>query len=299
MARRGRDLFEMLRERGGGRSSTSAKPSSSPKQGSPGRSSSSSKAGSSGKASAPASARAEQRADSGPGLLARLRATARALVANPASTAAAERTQPRVRISAPAGLDQPVHGRGSGAGMGLVAVAAVALLAGFVLGRLSAGPGTGAEAALRTTAGTVGNRPGWVPTGVPGSPTGAPGKPAPTLSAEQEEASLSNLAYPLLQCPALERARAAAAAAWLRDQGIPNARIRPVEDLSGNPWFLVLCYTTPQDQARDLERLRSLELTTEFDARSAAQNGTVSSMRSGLASNPTPLDLTKLKKKRP
>ncbi|MBI5849510.1 MAG: hypothetical protein HZB39_00500 [Planctomycetes bacterium] len=190
--------------------------------------------------------------------------------------------------------------------MALVAVAAVALLCGFFLGRVTAD----AKAATgrgdlqidgAPAGGHEGARPGPPPADV-GEDRGA--KPEQTaaprvvpLTREQEEAQVSNLAWLLLKCPARDRARAASAAVWLRDHGLPNARIRQVAvQADGSQlWYLVLCYTTQDTQAQDLERLRSLDLPTTFD--SPTNEGTLSSLRESVRGLRVPYDTSNFKRR--
>ena len=225
MARRGRDLFELLRDRSGAgaRASTkSVRGTSRPRA-------------------------AKARGDRRGGLFARLGESARALVGSePAAAKAAAAARPPVApaVTAPGGL-------------GVVAVVLAALLLGFLVGRWTASPVGPDRAELRRSAGNPGERPGALVSGL--------GTPAPALSAAAEEETLSNLGFFLLQCPARDRARAASAAAWFRDQGLERTRIRTVKSGDGEQWYLVICYTTAQDEAGDLRALRALDLPTQFD----------------------------------
>lgn len=188
--------------------------------------------------------------------------------------------------------------------MALVAVAALALLAGFVLGRFSVEFGGAARAGLRAGAGDADGRQAKPAEGStverggvqPDHLRSNPAAPSPLLTKAQEEVQLSNLAYLLLKFPARDRERAASAAAWLRDHGMPNARIRQVGVLSGTDlWYLVLCYTSPEAQASDLERLRGLELPTSFDR--PGDEGSLSSLRDSVSRLEEPFDLSKLKRR--
>lgn len=272
MARRGRDLFELLRDRGSGRTSSAA--------------------------AVPASAPRARRGDDGGGFFSKLAQATRTLVQGEAGARSAGRR------GAGASRAAAATPKSSVAGMALVAVAAIALLAGFVLGRFSVEFGGASRAGLRAgtadpegpqakpTEGNGTERAGLQPEHLRSNP--APSSPA--LSKAQEEVQLSNLAYLLLKCPARDRERAASAAAWLRDQGMPNARIRQVGVTSGTDlWYLVLCYTSPEAQASDLERLRGLDLPTSFDRPGA--EGSLSSLRDSVSRLEEPFDLSKLKRR--
>lgn len=190
--------------------------------------------------------------------------------------------------------------------MALVAVAAVALLCGFFLGRVTADAKAGAgrgdlQVGGAPTGGTEGARrgtpPGYVGEDQKAKPEQAAAPRVVPLTREQEEAQVSNLAWLLLKCPARDRARAASAAAWLRDHGLLNARIRQVAvQADGSQlWYLVLSYTTQDTQAQDLERLRSLDLPTTFD--SPTNEGALSSLRESVRGLQAPFDTSNFKRR--
>ncbi|MFO1052847.1 MAG: hypothetical protein U1F36_11585 [Planctomycetota bacterium] len=263
MARRGRDLFELLRDRSGGS----------------GRSNGSMRERAA--ASRPARAPASRPASAG-GWFRKLSDSARALVAGPQAKAAK-------RSAAPARAAVPARAPGLPAGAAVVGLVLVALLAGFLLGRFTA-PGT------PSSSGKAPQAAARIPD-YQGSVAPSKDKPAaPKLSAEQEEEELSTLGLYFLQCPARDRARAASCAAWFRDQGLARTRIRSVmtRSKSGESiyWYLVLLYTTAEDQEADLKAVRALELPAEFD--DPTNHGGLFSLRSAVAAAQVQ-DLTKLK----
>ena len=251
MARRGRDLFELLRDRSGAGARASTKSARSPAR--PGA----------------AKARGAPRG----GLLARLGESARSLVGSEPAAAKAAAARP---AAAPA--------VGAPGGLGVVAVVLAALLLGFLVGRWTASPVVPDRAELRRSVSNPGERPGAIENGR--------GPRAPILSAAEEEESLSNFGFFLLQCPARDRARAASAAAWFRDQGLARTRIKYLETGDGEPWYLVICYTTAQDETGDLRVLRALDLPTQFD--DPSRRGGLFSVATAIAAQGAAGDLSKL-----
>ncbi|MGE0142029.1 MAG: hypothetical protein AB7T19_01955 [Planctomycetota bacterium] len=237
MGRKGRDLFELLRERGSSLVRPAAAPAarSTPPRGS------------------------RKSASASGGLLSKFRAA----FAGPAAPTKAAPLASR----GGAGLD----------GLGVVLVALLCLAGGFFFGRLTA-PNAPQEELRK---GVPSKTPEWVPTSV--------------LSKADEEEILSHFGFPLLQCSARDRRRAADAATWFRDQGLTQTRIRAVT--SGSPgaeqlWYLVVCYSSEADGARDLDRLRGLDLPTRFD--DPAREERLSSLRNAVSGLTQVYDLRKL-----
>ncbi len=244
MAKKGRDLFEILRERQGGSRSPSrtADRSTGSVRGAAAR----------GKEKA----RGTQKGGGAPTGLQALRAWFRGPEPEPA---------PR----APGGLT-------------LAAVAATALLLGFVVGRVTTVEAAGPEgtAGLRrdggVAAGTVaagaGMGGGQAEPGVsPVTPKAAHWRDLPDSDAvtragkAEEEKILSDLGFFLIAYPALEDGlslqKARRLAVWLREQGLPDTRMRYLPHDSGSYFFAVISYTSNERAPRDLELLHSLDFS--------------------------------------
>lgn len=236
MAKKGRDLFEILRERQGGGSSSSR---------------SNGRAGASGRA-APKGRSPKKKDAAAPTGLQALRAWFRGPEPEPA---------PR----APGGLT-------------LAAVAATALLLGFVVGRVTtveaAGPdGTaGLRRDVPVAGGTdaaspdAGSRGTKAPAARPVTWRDLPDSDAVTRAGKvEEEKILSDLGFFLIAYPALEDGlslqKARRLAVWLREQGLPDTRMRYLPHDSGSYFFAVISYTSNERAARDLELLHSLDFS--------------------------------------
>lgn len=244
MAKKGRDLFEILRERQGGSRSPSR----------------------------PAARRSGAERTSGRG---------------------ADKGRGSSKNAAPTGLQalrawfrgpEPEPAPRAPAGMTLAAVAAVALLLGFVVGRVTTVEAAGPE-------GTAGLRRDVVASAV-GSPAPgdrspgdrAPGDRAPGAVVKpvtwqelpdadavtragkvEEEKILSDLGFFLIAYPALEDGlslqKARRLAVWLREKGLPDTRIRYLPHDSGSYFFAVISYTSNERAARDLELLQGLDFS--------------------------------------
>jgi hypothetical protein len=256
MAKKGRDLFEILRERQGGGRSPSRPAGRSPQ----GRS-----------AEKP---RAPKKGGAAPTGLQALRAWFRGPEPEPA---------PR----APGGLT-------------LAAVAATALLLGFVVGRVTTVEAAGPE----TTAGLRRDGTRTAPAGGGQDPAeiqaiskpitwrDLPDSDAVTRAGKvEEEKILSDLGFFLIAYPALEDGlslqKARRLAVWLREQGLPDTRMRYLPHDSGSYFFAVISYTSNERAARDLELLQSLDFSP-FGGELADK---ISSMRS-------PTDLRALARKK-
>jgi hypothetical protein len=238
MARKGRDLFEILRERQSGGRPAAAKPAAARSRPAAGRA----------PAKGPRGAERPSVGDVGRGLVSWV----------------------KKRVGGEA--EPPPRPSLSQSGILLAAVAAVALLLGFFVGRATTGrpadasqlrvadPGQGTG-----SAGTQGiPQAGIPPTGIP--PTGIPptwirdGDEVTRAGAERAEEILSDFGYFLLAYPALEKQKAADLAVWLRRQGLPTTRIRPTRHkISGEFFFAVITYTDREHAADDLAVLRGLQ----------------------------------------
>lgn len=236
MAKKGRDLFEILRERQGGSRS----------------------------ASRPAGSRTGAERTTGRG---------------------ADKSRGASKNAAPTGLQalrawfrgpEPEPAPRAPAGTTLAAVAAVALLLGFIVGRVTTVEAAGPE-------GTAGLRRD-VAAGSPAGGTPADRAPAGGTAAEpitwrelpdadavtragkvEEEKILSDLGFFLIAYPALEDGlslqKARRLAVWLREKGLPDTRIRYLPHDSGSYFFAVISYTSNERAARDLELLQGLDLS--------------------------------------
>lgn len=219
MARKGRDLFEVLRERSssGGRPAADKRPA--------GRSAARKTAGGRSPGGSPPGGTA---AELGRGIVDWMK---RSVGAAPAA-------------APPPPIPQ-------GAGLVLVIVAAVALLLGFLVGRVTTGYPAEAGELRRSGVGlSVAAIPGWVRQGDEVS--------RDPIEAEKR---LSDLGFLLLGYPALHGPEdAAAAAVWLRSQGLKQTRTRMVKHRdSGEHWYVVICYSDPARAADDEARLRALQ----------------------------------------
>ncbi|MEY2982928.1 MAG: hypothetical protein RL562_3155, partial [Planctomycetota bacterium] len=107
----------------------------------------------------------------------------------------------------------------------------------------------------------------------------------------EEEKILSDLGFFLIAYPALEDGlslqKARRLAVWLREQGLPDTRMRYLPHDSGSYFFAVISYTSNERAARDLELLQSLDFSP-FGGELADK---ISSMRS-------PTDLRALARKK-
>jgi hypothetical protein len=240
MAKKGRDLFEILRERQGGGSSSSR---------STGRSTGRSTERASASGRRAPKARGQKKEAAAPSGLQALRAWFRGPEPEPA---------PR----APGGLT-------------LAAVAAMALLLGFVVGRVTtveaAGP-EGTAGLRRDVSAAMGAEPEAAAEGTPASAArpvtwrDLPDSDAVTRAGKvEEEKILSDLGFFLIAYPALEdglsHQKARRLAVWLREQGLPDTRMRYLPHDSGSYFFAVISYTSNERAARDLELLQSLDVS--------------------------------------
>lgn len=223
MAKKGRDLFEILRERSGG-----SRSAMSPKNGG-------GKTGGSARAREGASA-ADKVGEMGRGVVDWMKK----------KVGAEPEPAPRPALSQ--------------SGLVLAAVAAVALLLGFVVGRATSGSPSDVQELRREveSGGPQGRGPGRIRGGDAVTERG------------EEEKILSDLGFLVLAYPALEKQKAADAAVWLRSRGLWETRIRYVQDKDeGDFYFAVITYTEQERAADDLSTLRGLE-APGFDPRLAA-----------------------------
>lgn len=135
-------------------------------------------------------------------------------------------------------------------GLVLAAVAAIALLLGFVVGRATSGASSDSGGLRLDDSGQPkASVPGWVTEG------DAVGRNPSEVSRQ-----ISTLGWPLLRYPALDRQKAADVAVWLRRSGLTETRIRTVKHRdSGEFWTFVITYTQEDRVATDLARLQALE----------------------------------------
>ncbi|MEM7204265.1 MAG: hypothetical protein AAF628_28660 [Planctomycetota bacterium] len=153
------------------------------------------------------------------------------------------------------GRKRASRSRSSSAGFGSALLAGLAfacLAVGFLLGRLTAGGDPRNE--LRMPAATP-------PTVFPQSPTSGPGG----LRPDQEVATLSSFFFILEVYPQPQRAKASQLAAWLRQNGVEEARIRSHSTKTGKDVWIVLVYVIEEatEEALSgaetvLEQLRAL-----------------------------------------
>ncbi|MBK8974476.1 MAG: hypothetical protein IPM29_00975 [Planctomycetes bacterium] len=148
-----------------------------------------------------------------------------------------------------------------GGGAALLIAALASLLVGFGIGRWTASPAAAksGQGELRSSVGDGGLRPDWL--GGNG-PQWLSTRREVSLPRDAEEEKLSQFGVLLLTYPAPQRDHAAAVAAWLRSEGVWDARLRPgrvsFADRPAVDGFAVVCYAP--DEAAVALRTRLAEL---------------------------------------